>query len=103
MAYIALNSFEGDTAAKEWDKHWFEIQKAKSLILDLRENGGGSDSVGFHILGGLITKGSPGELSRSTKWIATYRAWGNAETPLRFPAEMIKPDPARHFAALWQC
>ncbi len=98
VAYVALNSFEGDAAAKEWDKHWSEIQKTKSLILDLRENGGGSDSVGFHILGSLITKDSPGELSRSTKWIATYRAWGDAETSLRFPVEMIKPDPTRHFA-----
>ena len=98
VAYVALNSFEDNTAANEWDKHWPEIQKAKSLILDLRENGGGSDSVGYHILGSLITMDSPGELSRSTKWIATYRAWGASETPLRFPIAVIHPDPTRHFA-----
>ena len=98
VAYVALNSFEDDTPAKEWDKHWPDIQKAESLVLDLRENGGGSDSVGSHILGSLITKDSPGELSRSTKWIASYRAWGAAQTPLRFPVNMINPDPARHFA-----
>jgi C-terminal processing protease CtpA/Prc len=98
VAYVALNSFGDNSAAKGWDQHWPEIQKAKALILDLRENGGGDDSVGFHILGALLTKDSPGELSRSTKWIATYRAWGAAETPLRFPVTMIHPDPARHFA-----
>ena len=98
VAYVALNSFEDDTPAKEWDKHWPEVQKAKSLVLDLRENGGGSDSVGSHILGSLITRDSPAELSRSTKWIASYRAWGDAQTPLRFPVNMIHPDPARHFA-----
>ena len=98
VAYVGLNSFEDDAAAKEWDEHWPEIQKAKSLVLDLRENGGGSDSVGYHILGSLITNDSPGELSRSTKWIATYRAWGASETPLRFPIDMIHPDPTRHFA-----
>jgi carboxyl-terminal processing protease len=98
VAYVALNGFDNDTAAKEWDKHWPEIQQAKSLVLDLRENGGGDDSVGFHILASLIARDTQEELSRSTKWIATYRAWGAAETPLRFPVDMISPDPARHFA-----
>lgn len=98
VAYVALNNFESNAAAEEWDKDWSAIQKANSLILDLRENGGGSDSVGYHILASLITKDSPGELSRSTKWIASYRAWGDAETPLRYPVNMIHPDPVRHFA-----
>ena len=98
IAYVALNGFDDDTAAKEWDKHWPEISKANSLILDLRENGGGSSSVGDHILATLIDKTTPGELSRSTRWIATYRAWGNAETPMRFPVGTVEPDPARHFS-----
>ena len=98
IAYVALNGFDDDTAAKEWDKHWPEISKAYSLILDLRENGGGSDSVGTHIMATLIDKATPGELSRSTRWVATYRAWGQAETPLRFPVGTIEPDSARHFS-----
>jgi carboxyl-terminal processing protease len=98
IVYVALNGFDDDTAAKEWDKHWPEISKADSLILDLRENGGGSDSVGAHILATLIAKTTPGELSRSTRWIASYRAWGNAETPLRLPVGTVEPDPARHFS-----
>lgn len=100
IAYVALNGFDDDTDAKEWDKHWPEISKAKALILDLRENGGGSDSVGSHILATLIDRTVPGELSRSTRWIATYRAWGNAETPLRFPVGTVEPDPAHHFSGL---
>jgi carboxyl-terminal processing protease len=98
IAYVALNGFDDDTAAKEWDQHWSEISKANSLILDLRENGGGSESVGAHIMATLIDKTAPGELSRSTRWIATYRAWGDAETPLRFPVGTVDPDPARHFS-----
>ena len=80
------------------DKHRTEISKATSLILDLRENGGGSDSVGAHILATLIDQTAPCELSRSTRWIASYRAWGNAETPMRFPVNTVEPDPARHFS-----
>jgi carboxyl-terminal processing protease len=98
IVYVALNGFDDDSAAIEWDKHWPEISKANALILDLRENGGGSDSVGAHILATLIDKTAPGELSRSTRWIATYRAWGNAETPIRFPVGTVEPDPAHHFS-----
>ena len=98
IAYVALHGFDDDTAAKEWDKNWPEISKAKSLILDLRENGGGSDSVGAHILATLLDRPAPGELSRSTRWIATYRAWGDPQTPKRFPLEELDPDPKHHFA-----
>jgi carboxyl-terminal processing protease len=33
IAYVALNGFDDDTAAKAWDQHWSEISKANSLIL----------------------------------------------------------------------
>jgi carboxyl-terminal processing protease len=98
VAYVALNSFGDNIAAKEWDAHWPEISKATSLILDVRENEGGSTSVGSHILASLITKSSLGELSRLTKWVAAYRAWGDPETPVQPPVDMIEPDAARHFS-----
>jgi C-terminal processing protease CtpA/Prc len=97
IAYVALNGFDDDTAATQWDKHWSEISKASAIILDLRENGGGDSSVGDHILATLVDKATPGELSRSTRWVASYRAWGIAETPIRFPVGTVEPDPARHF------
>ncbi len=97
IAYVALNEFGDDIDATEWDKYWPEIHHASALILDLRENGDGSDSVGNHILSALIDKPVSGELSRSTRWIATSRAHGYAETPFRFPIGSVEPDPARHF------
>ena len=65
IAYVQLNDFEDDTDQKEWDEHWPEISKANVLILNLRENGGGDQSVGEHIMATLINKPVPGELSRS--------------------------------------
>ncbi|MEO8735409.1 MAG: S41 family peptidase [Edaphobacter sp.] len=96
IAYVALNGFDDDMAAKEWDKHWPEISKANSIILDLRENEGGDDLVGDHILATLLDK--PALAVRSTRWIATSRARGNAETLLHDPAGTVEPDPARHFS-----
>ena len=73
-------------------------QKASALKLDLRENGGGDQSIGEHIMATLINKPVPGERSRSTQWIATYRAWGRDQTLIDLPVVTVAPDPARYFA-----
>jgi len=98
IAYVALNGFGDETAAKEWDSHWAEIAKASALILDLRENGGGNDSFGFHILAALVDKPTPELLCLSTRWIATPYASNMGEVPLRYPLEFIDPDPERHYS-----
>jgi C-terminal processing protease CtpA/Prc len=98
IAYVALNEFEDSTDADEWDKHWPEIAKAKAVILDLRRNGGGDDGVGAHILATLIDKPVAGSRQESPEWIATYRAWGQAEPTLRYPGNTLAPDAAHHFA-----
>lgn len=98
IAYVALNTFENDADAKEWDKDWPQISKAKALILDLRKNEGGNGSVGDQILSSLIDKPVAGELGSSTRWIPTYRAWGEAEMPLRLAPSMLEPNAARHFS-----
>ena len=98
IAYVQLNDFEDDTDQKEWDEHWPEISKASALILDLRENGGGDESIGEHIMATLINKPVPGERSRSTQWIATYRAWERDQTFVDLPVVTVVPDPARYFA-----
>jgi C-terminal processing protease CtpA/Prc len=54
--------------------------------------------VGDHILATLIDKTALGELSRSTRWIASYRAWKKAEIPLRFPIGSVEPDTAHRFS-----
>ena len=38
IAYVALNSFIDDTAAKEYVKNFPEISKAKAIIFDIRNN-----------------------------------------------------------------
>jgi carboxyl-terminal processing protease len=98
IAYVALNEFGDNVDADQWDKHWPEIAKSSTLILDLRRNGGGDDSVGAHILATLIDKPVPGSKAESPEWIATYRAWGQAQPTMHFPLESLAPDPNRHFA-----
>jgi C-terminal processing protease CtpA/Prc len=98
VAYVALNEFGDNTDATEWDKHWPEISKAKSIILDMRRNGGGDDSVGAHVLMTLLNQPVALPKQESPEWIATYRAWGQAQPMQRYPAATLPPDPDRHFA-----
>jgi C-terminal processing protease CtpA/Prc len=98
VAYVALNEFENNKDADEWDKHWPEIVKSKAVILDLRRNGGGDDGVGAHILATLIDKPTPGPRQESPEWIATYKAWGQTQPMMRYPAESLPPDATHHFA-----
>ena len=98
VAYVALNEFENNKDADEWDKHWPEIVKANAVILDLRRNGGGDDSVGAHILATLFDKPVLEPLQQSPEWIATYKAWGQTQPLQRYPSESLPPDATRHFA-----
>ncbi len=56
IAYVALNSFEKDTLISLFENSFEEISKSDALILDLRNNGGGSGNIGFNILGYLTNK-----------------------------------------------
>jgi C-terminal processing protease CtpA/Prc len=97
VAYVALNEFENNKDAEEWDKHWPEIVKARAVILDMRRNGGGDDGVGAHILATLINKATPGPRQESPEWIATYKAWGQTQPTMRYPADSLPPDATHHY------
>jgi len=77
IAYVSLNSF----ADKKIDSLFLtklpELYKAKSLIIDLRYNSGGSTDIGFEILKYLTNdKKLYGSKSSSRLHIPTYKAWG---------------------------
>ena len=98
VAYVALNEFGDDQDSVEWDKHWAELSQAKTIILDLRRNGGGDDGVGVHILMTLFDKPVPAPRQESPKWVATERAWGDSQGVVHYPDALIAPDPAHHFS-----
>lgn len=80
VAYIALNSFSDWEVAKEFRKRIPQLKKAKSLIIDLRKNGGGNSGIGeviLHYLSNDIV--FYGSKSQSRQHIPTLKAW-NRET-----------------------
>lgn len=97
VVYVALNGFDNDSAAMEWEKHWPQIAGASAIILDMRENGGGSGAVGYRILSTLIDKPTPKTQDQLMRWVASYHAWGQGQQLIRPPLEYLYPDQQRHY------
>lgn len=92
VTYVALNTFGNDEVLKEFDSHFSDILNSKGLILDVRENGGGSTGIGFAIIARLIDKAT----SQTSKWRTrdyrpTFRAWGKPEEWYEGDAGPIEP------------
>jgi C-terminal processing protease CtpA/Prc len=77
IAYIALNSFSSWDIMGLFSDKLPEISKAKKLIIDLRQNGGGNGNVGREIIK-YLTKDTVlyGTKYQSRLHIPTYKAWG---------------------------
>jgi C-terminal processing protease CtpA/Prc len=77
IAYIALNSFADPKIDTLFIEKLPELYKAKALIIDLRQNGGGSTNVGLEILQ-YLTNDSVlyGSRYKSRLHIPSFKAWG---------------------------
>ena len=56
---LALEQFEDDAGPKAFERAWPEIRKARGLVLDLRDNGGGNTANGYEILAWLTDRKLP--------------------------------------------
>jgi len=79
IAYVALRSFGSNGAVTDFDAAFLQILKSDALVLDVRENGGGSSNVGWAILGYLTDKPFSSSQWRTRDYRPAYRAWGMAE------------------------
>jgi len=76
-AYVALNSFSNKKIDSLFITKLPELYKAKSLIIDLRYNNGGSTNVGTEILQYLTNDTLfYGSKQKSRSHIPAYKAWG---------------------------
>lgn len=82
VAYIALNSFADSKINKQFEDKLPELYKAKGLIIDLRQNGGGNTGVGTGILQYLTNdKELHHSRYRTREHRASFKAWGIYTTP----------------------
>ncbi len=82
VVYVALNSFMDPEINKQFEAKLNELSKAKALIIDLRNNGGGSTDIGFNILQYLTSDSQLyGSRSRTRIHNSSFKAWGKFVTP----------------------
>lgn len=82
IAYLALNSFSYLKIDTLFIEKLPELYQAKSLIIDLRINGGGTTDIGSYILKHLTNDTLLyGSREKSRLHIPAYKAWGLYSTP----------------------
>lgn len=78
IAYLAINTFNDNSVIAEFIKYLPELYKAKKLVLDLRENGGGNTEVGLEIFKYFTTDSLIfGPKIRARKHISSNKANGS--------------------------
>jgi carboxyl-terminal processing protease len=75
IGYLALNDFEHNSLRKMVDSLFPEIEKTTALVIDVRQNGGGSGNIGFYILTMLTDK----PFATASSKIVQYRSDGSSE------------------------
>lgn len=80
VAYVALNGFHDEKIKADFDSIYPQLSKAKSVILDIRNNGGGDSGNGWYIMERLTNKNFPLVKWESRNYQATKRAWGGTQS-----------------------
>lgn len=82
VAYVSLNSFDDSKIDSLFIQQLPELYKAKSLIIDLRSNGGGNTAIGAAILDYLTNdKVLYGSKMVSRLHVPSFKAWGAGLKP----------------------
>jgi carboxyl-terminal processing protease len=91
IAYVALNTFQDEEVAKDFEAAFPEIEKSNALIIDVRENGGGNGGIGYTILRYLTAKPFLTPAWSTRDYRPAYRAWGWIEDTYRGGPDLVQP------------
>lgn len=90
IAVVTINTMnDGPGEEKFMAENFPAISKASAVILDLRENGGGSSNVGYNILSYFVDKPFKGSSWFTREYHPAFRPWGQSDTTYGKSAEEI--------------
>ena len=98
LAYVAINTFGSEDVQKEFEKFLPEIRRCDGLIIDVRQNDGGSGVLAYNIIGDLTDKPFTTSAARTRRYTATLRTWGQAGAWHAIPAPVWNASPDNFFA-----
>jgi len=91
VAWIRVNGFDSSNISEQFVKEFPKIRTAKAVILDLRQNGGGSSGVGYEFLARFIQTPVKGSRQVMRRYNPTDRAHGMLLDFVESPAGEIAP------------
>ncbi len=79
IAYVALNTFNDAGVVDDFEAALPELYRARALVIDVRQNGGGNSSNGYEIAAYLTADTLQTSRWRTRQHIAAYKAWGRED------------------------
>lgn len=76
IAYVALNTFNDLGVVEDFEAALPDLYQAEALVIDIRQNGGGSSSNGYRIAAYLTDDTLPTSAWKTREHVAAYKAWG---------------------------
>jgi hypothetical protein len=83
IAYLGLNTFNDPAIDSDFEAKFNELRRAKSWIIDLRYNGGGSSGIGYAILAHFIDAPVEGSRQSTRLYNPTLAARNQGATLVR--------------------
>lgn len=97
ISYMALNDFSDKRIVSDFESQLERALPARAWILDLRENGGGTSSIGYGILGHFLNATAQGGTWRTRLYNPTFQAWGQPQSWYEGDADVIKLADGPHY------
>ena len=79
ILYMAVNTFGTEKVVELFDAQFDSVLASKGLIIDVRNNSGGSSGNGYAIVARLIDKPCATSKWRTRMYKPSYQAWGREE------------------------
>lgn len=79
IALVTMNSFNDPAIDDQFDEILPELKKARGLILDVRNNGGGNSNIGYYIISHLINEPTLTSTWETPEHIASFSVWGERD------------------------
>jgi C-terminal processing protease CtpA/Prc len=91
IAYIGLNTFNDPAIDSDFEAKFNELRRAKSWIIDLRYNGGGSSGIGYAILAHFIDAPVEGSRQSTRLYNPTLAARNQAQPWYDWETDTVAP------------
>jgi len=97
VAYVAINTFNDEGVTKAFEQVLSGLTSAPGLIVDVRQNDGGSGVAAYDILGFLTDSSFATPHWKTRQYAATGRAWGEAGGWVDGPNRPWQPKPGLRY------